>query len=146
MKKVLLPRALALLYSCTYMYMYMLQSDSTHMQQVHVSTSRVQVHIMKKLYHVFEDGMKKSVQLITNWHHEACQMRTNGDREGLIFYYPILTRIIDYFSCSSLNTACSYWKKELSEIPEHTEMQNITMTSMSLSHNNDVTCLPTRGV
>ena len=30
----------------------------------------------------------KSVSRIIIWHHEACQVMTNGDPEGQIFFYP----------------------------------------------------------
>ena len=36
-------------------------------------------------YHECQDGTKKSVSRITIWHHEACRVMTNGDREGQIF-------------------------------------------------------------
>ena len=32
-----------------------------------------------------EGRIEKSVPRITDWHHEACQVMTNGDREGQIF-------------------------------------------------------------
>ena len=33
-----------------------------------------------RIYHEFEDGIEKSVMRITDWHHEACRVMTNGDR------------------------------------------------------------------
>ena len=51
------------------------------------------------IYHECEGGIEKSVPRITDWHHEACKViRRNG------FFYSILTRIMDSFSCSPLNT------------------------------------------
>ena len=47
-------------------------------------------------------------------------MMTNGDREGQIFFYPILTQIMDSFSCSSLNTSF-YTGKSLKRLPENPE-------------------------
>ena len=38
-----------------------------------------------KNYHECEGGIEKSVPRITDWHHEACRMMTNGDHEGRIF-------------------------------------------------------------
>ena len=32
-----------------------------------------------------EGEREKSVPRITDWHHEACRVMTNGDREGQIF-------------------------------------------------------------
>ena len=61
------------------------------------------MHKNIRIYHECEGGIEKSVPRITDWHHKACRVMTNGDPEGRIFY-PILTRIIDSFSCSPLNT------------------------------------------
>ena len=47
---------------------------------------------------------RKYVPRITDWHHKACRVMTIGDCEGRIFL-PILTRIIDYFSCLPRNTS-----------------------------------------
>ena len=38
-----------------------------------------------RIYHECEVGIEKSFPRIANWHHEACQVMTNGDREGRIF-------------------------------------------------------------
>ena len=48
-----------------------------------------------------EGRVENSVLRIAVWHHEACRLMTNGDPEGQIFY-PTLTQIMDYFSCSPL--------------------------------------------
>ena len=54
-----------------------------------------------RIYHECEGRIEKSVPKIAVWHNEACRVMTNGDpRDGL--FYPSLTRIMDYFSCSSL--------------------------------------------
>ena len=54
-----------------------------------------------RIYHECEVGIEKSVPRITDWHHEACRVMTNGDpRDG--FFYPTITRIMDSFSCSPL--------------------------------------------
>ena len=37
--------------------------------------------------HECEDGIEKSVPRITDWHHEACRVMTNGDHEGQNFLY-----------------------------------------------------------
>ena len=58
---------------------------------------------MKVSRRIYEDPPR-----ITNWHHEACRVMTNGDGEGWIFlmsigdprdgfFYPILTQIMDVF-------------------------------------------------
>ena len=38
-----------------------------------------------RIYHECEGGIEKSVLRITDWHHEACRVMTNGDQEGPIF-------------------------------------------------------------
>ena len=38
-----------------------------------------------KIHHECESGIEKSVPRITDWHHEACRLMTNVDREGWIF-------------------------------------------------------------
>ena len=40
-----------------------------------------------KIHHECEDGIEKSVPRITNLHHEACRVMTNGIREGRILNY-----------------------------------------------------------
>ena len=57
---------------------------------------------------IYYEGMgriEKFVQRITFWHHMARQVVTNGNPDGHIFlscFYPILTQIMDSFSCSPL--------------------------------------------
>ena len=41
-----------------------------------------------RIYHECEGVIEKSVPRITDWHHEACRVMTNGDREGRIFPIP----------------------------------------------------------
>ena len=41
-----------------------------------------------RIYHEYEGGIEKSIPRITDWHHEACQVMTIGDREGRIFFIP----------------------------------------------------------
>ena len=60
-------------------------------------------------------------------------MMTNGDPKGRIFY-PTLTRQIDYFSCTPINTVFSCLKR-LQEVPEIAEMRNGMMALFF--HNND---------
>ena len=56
--------------------------------------------------------MEKYVLRIMDWHHEACRVMTNGDHEGRFFFYPILTRIMDYFPCAPLDTSFYIEKKK----------------------------------
>ena len=43
------------------------------------------IRIIIRLYHECEGRIENSVPRITVWHHEACQVMTNGDPEGGIF-------------------------------------------------------------
>ena len=38
-----------------------------------------------RIYHEYEGRIEKSVPRITDWHHEACGVMTNGDHKGQIF-------------------------------------------------------------
>ena len=51
------------------------------------------------------------------------------------FFCPILTQIIDSFSCSSLNTTFFILKKAVTEVTEYAEVRHNMM--MSLKHNNE---------
>ena len=55
-----------------------------------------------RIHHEFEDGIEKFSPRITDWDHKVSQVMTNGDGKGWIFI-PILTQIVDSFSCSPLN-------------------------------------------
>ena len=50
-----------------------------------------------RIYHECEGGIEKFVSRITVWHHKAFPVMINSDLEGRIFFYPILTRIVDFF-------------------------------------------------
>ena len=39
----------------------------------------------KKIHHDCESGIEKSVPRITDWHHDACRVMTNGDPDGRMF-------------------------------------------------------------
>ena len=54
-----------------------------------------------RIYNECEDRIEKSVPRIAVWHHEACQVMTDGDPEGWIFLsYPYTNN--GFFSCSPL--------------------------------------------
>ena len=38
-----------------------------------------------KIHHECEGGIEISIPRITDWHHEACRVMTNGDLEGRSF-------------------------------------------------------------
>ena len=56
-------------------------------------TSNIRIH------HENEGRIEKSILRITDWHHKACRVITNGDSQGRIFFYPTLSQIMDS-SCS----------------------------------------------
>ena len=41
-----------------------------------------------RTHHKCEGAIDKSIPRITDWHHEACRMMPNGDREGQISLSP----------------------------------------------------------
>ena len=51
--------------------------------------------------------------------------------------YPILKQIMDYFSCSILNSAFQFYKKRLPEVASYAEM--LHNMRPSLYHNDDIT-------
>ena len=91
--------------------------------------------IKSLVHHECEGGIEKSIPLnhylstlgisrITDWHYEACRVMTVIPRDG--FFYPTLTRLMDSFSCSALNTSFYIGKtwKRLPENPEYAEMRH----------------------
>ena len=42
-------------------------------------------YMIIEIHHECKEGIEKSVPRITDWHHEACRVMTNGDHEGRIF-------------------------------------------------------------
>ena len=80
----------------------------------------LQAGLTIRIYHECEGGIEKSDPRITNWHHKACRVMTNSDREGQLFY-PILTQIMDYFSCSPLSIAFDIggFKKIMNSLMRH---------------------------
>ena len=54
-----------------------------------------------RICHECAGRIEKSVPRTAVWHHEACRVMTNGDPEDG-FFYPTLTQIMDFFSCSPL--------------------------------------------
>ena len=78
-----------------------------------------------RIHHECEGGIEKFVPRITDWHHEACQVMTNGDCEGSIFLSHPHTND-GFFSCSPLNNSFYIGKtwKRLPESPEYAEMRH----------------------
>ena len=72
-----------------------------------------------------EDGIEKSVSRITDWHHEACRVMPNGDREERIFLsHPHTNHGL--FFLHYTNFLILYWKnmKRLVENPEFGKMRH----------------------
>ena len=80
-----------------------------------------------RIHYECEGGIKKSVARITNWHDEACRVRTNGDHEGQIFlshphtnngYFFLLTTKTSFYIGKKTH------KNRLPENPEYAEMRH----------------------
>ena len=74
-----------------------------------------------RIHHECEARIEKSVPRIAVWHHEACRVMANGDSKRR-FSYPILTQMMDSFSCSPLFF--------ILKISEYTKMQFDIMSSL----------------
>ena len=73
-----------------------------------------------------------SVLRITDRHHEACRVMTNGDREGQIFLSHPHTNNGSFFLLTK-NTSFytgKIWKKRLPENPEYAEMRHCDVVSL----------------
>ena len=80
-----------------------------------------------RIYHECEGRIEKSVPRIAVWHHEACQVLTNGDPDGQIFLcYPHTNN-----GFSFLVTTVFLFKNKLPEVPEYAKIQFHMMTSLS---------------
>ena len=97
---------------------------------------------IKRTYYEYEGGIGKSVrrspfgiERLAQW----WQTMILRDR----FFYPILTKIIDSFSCPPLNAAFLYFKKRFPEVHEQAEISYNMM--MLFLHKNDATSLSTCG-
>ena len=85
-------------------------------------------------HHECEGGLEKSIPMITDWHHEACQVMTNGDPEGQIFFLSHPHTNNEFFlSCSSLNNSFYIEKKNIKKTSRKSSIRrrnfNITRTS-----------------
>ena len=80
-------------------------------------------------------GDTKSVPRITDCHNEVCRVMTNVDREGR-FFYPVLTKIMDAFSFSLLNTSLYFGKKHVN--PKNARMRHTCDMVTSFDHYNDI--------
>ena len=75
---------------------------------------------------VCEGGIEKYVPRITVWHHEACQVMTNGDPKGQIFLsQPHMNNGFFFFLTIKYHILC--FKKTLPEVPEMRH-ENVTLT------------------
>ena len=76
------------------------------------------------IYDECEGGVEKSIPRITDWHHEAWGVMTNGDREGPIFLSNSHTN--NGFFLLTTKYLILYWKnmKRLPENPKYAEMRH----------------------
>ena len=81
-----------------------------------------------RIHHECEGSIEKSVSRITNWHHEACRVMINGDREGRIFLsHPHMNNGFFFLLTIKYHILCL---KRLPESPEYAAMQQIMMMSL----------------
>ena len=66
-------------------------------------------------------GIEKSVPRITDWHHEACRVMTNGDRDGRIFLSHPHTNNGFFFSSLTAFYIGKH-KKDFQKSPKFAEM------------------------
>ena len=78
-----------------------------------------------RFYHGCKGTIAKSVPRIAVWHHEACQMMTNGDPKGQIFLSYPHTNSGFFF----LLITVILFKNKFPEVPEYAKMQFHMMMS-----------------
>ena len=70
-----------------------------------------------RIYHEYDGRIKNSVPRITDWHHEACRVMTNGDPEGrILLFYPhtnsgsffLLTNVFIYLFSTYNTLRCNF--------------------------------------
>ena len=77
-------------------------------------------------------GIEKSVPRITDWHHEACRVMTNRDREGRIFLsYP--HRNNRFFFLLTVKYHILYWKKTCKRLPDNSEFTTLRHVDVMLT-------------
>ena len=54
-------------------------------QRVNCVVVVMQVSVIIRIHHECDVGIGKSIPRITDWHHKACRVITNDDREGRIY-------------------------------------------------------------
>ena len=95
------------------------------------------------IHHECEGGIEKSAPRITDWHHEACRVMTNGDHKGRIFLPHPHTNSGFFFSPTT-RYLILYWKyveKRLQEHPEYAVMrQGDVILTLQWSHGSTCSC------
>ena len=71
-----------------------------------------------RIYLECTGGIEKNVPRVIVRQHEAWRVMANGDPEYR-FFYPILTKIMDSFSCSPLNF--TFYFKKAPKVPDNAE-------------------------
>ena len=78
-----------------------------------------------RIYHECEGRIEKFVPRITDWHHVACLLMTNGNPEGQIFLsYPHTNNGLFFL----LTTV--FFLNKLPEVSEYAKMQFHMITSL----------------
>ena len=74
-----------------------------------------------RIYHECEGRIEKSVPRIVVWHHEACRVPSNGDREGrIVLSYPHSNN--GFFFLLTNVVFCIFSLNKLPEVPEYAKM------------------------
>ena len=81
-------------------------------------------------YHECEGRIEKSIARIPVWHHEACQVMTNGDPEGQIFLSAPHTYNGLFFLLTTVFIYLFYYK--LPNVHEYAKMQFHMMTLLDV--------------
>ena len=64
-------------------------------------------------------GQKKSIPSVTNWHHKACQVMVNNDREGWIFlYHPYTNNKFFFLFTIKFHIHIYLFTEKLAEVPD----------------------------
>ena len=108
---------------------------------LHLNTVLPAVMAIKdnKNHHEYESGIEKSVPRITDWHHEASRVMTNGGQEGRIFLSHPHTKYGFIFFLTT-KYLILYWKKHTKGFHKllNTLVCDIYDMLTSFEHNNDV--------
>ena len=110
-----------------------------------ISNGELKIHYLCgegiiRILHEYEGGIEKSIQRITDWHHETCRVMTNGDHEGRIFLSHPDRKNVFFLSCSPLNTSFILKKKfeKTSRILNSLRCDMVTSFNITMTSRIDV--------